>query len=206
MKLSNIKLEWIAILGCLIYILFLQECKIGKKIFGDNSVTVDTLLHTIDTLTITHIDTIQLPPVIKYVTLEIPIPTYIHDTVWKDGVMVVDTLAKYETIVNDSLLEGVIRSSVNGILVTQDFIYTAKFPKYIIRTDTVKITENTVLDKKKLFLYVGGEFGGSASQINLSPIIGIGTKKGYMYSYRYGLVDKTHNISFSKKLSFNLKR
>ena len=88
----------------------------------------------------------------------------------------------------------------------QDFTYTPLFPKYIWRIDTVVIENNTIVDEKKLFLFVGGEVGGNIDAFNLSPVIGVGTTKGNMYSYRYGLLDKTHNITFSKKLSFKLKR
>ena len=207
MKLGSIKLEWIALAGALIYILLLQECNLGQRLgLGGKAPTNDTLSHTIDTITITRIDTIQLPPVINYVTLEIPIPVYIHDTIWKGDSAVVRKLTEYKTDITDSLVEGRIISRVDGVLVSQILEYSPLFPKYIIRIDTVMITESTVIDKKRFFLYVGGELGGSASQFNLSPIIGVGTKKGYMYGYRYGLVDNTHNISISKKFSFNLKR
>jgi len=206
MKLGNIKLEWIAIVAALAYILFLQECNPGVGILGSGNKGDDTLSHTIDTVLITHIDTVQLPPVVQYVTLEIPTPIYIHDTTYIGDSVVIHTFAEYKTDITDSLIKGMVISKVDGELISQHLEYTALFPKYITRTDTIKITENTVIDKKRFFLYVGGEVGGNTSQLNLSPIIGIGTKKGYMYGYRYGLVDQTHNISFSKKLSFKLRR
>ena len=206
MKLGNIKLEWIAIAGCLAYILLLQECKPGGGFLGGGTPGDDTLSHTIDTITITRIDTIQLPAIINYVTLEIPTPVYIHDTIWEGDSAIIKSLTEYKTDITDSLIEGKIISRVDGVLISQSLEYSALFPKYIIRTDTVKIIENTVIDTKRFFLYVGGELGGSYDKFNLSPIIGVGTKKGYMYGYRYGLVDKTHNISFSKKLSFNFRR
>ena len=54
-------------------------------------------------------------------------------------------------------------------------------------------------------LLIGAEIGGTINTFNFSPIIDVQTKKGYMYGYRYGLVDKTHSIRFSKVLSFKRK-
>lgn len=204
--LKSIKLTYIVIACLLLYVLFLQECNPSKKNNGNSISTIDTLSYTTDTLRITSIDTVFLPSVPIYTTLTIPTPVYIHDTIWKDDSAIVQTYAEYNTEVKDSLIKGVIKSKVEGVLISQDFTYTPLFPKYIYQTDTVIIENNTVVDKKKLFLFVGGEVGGSAESLNLSPVIGVGTAKGYMYSYRYGLLDNTHNIIFSKKLSFNLKR
>ena len=183
MKLGNIRLEWIALAAALIYILLLQECNLGQNI-GKGKASNDTLSYSIDTVTITSIDTVQLPAVIKYVTLEIPTPVYIHDTLWEGDTAAVRQLKEYSTNITDSLIEGRVISKVDGILVSQKLEYAPLFPKYIVRRDTIMIKESTVIDKKRFFLYVGGEVGGNTSRLNLSPIIGIGTKKGYMYGYR----------------------
>ena len=50
---------------------------------------------------------------------------------------------------------------------------------------------------------IGAEIGGSATSVNISPKISLDTRKGYIYSYRYGMFDKTHNVSIVKK--FNAK-
>ena len=207
--LKKVKLEYIAIACLLLYVLFLQECngpKGGGKGNGNAFVAIDTLSHTTDTLRITSIDTVFLPSTPINVTVEVPTPVYVHDTVWQGDSAIVQEYAEYSTEIKDSLIEGVITSKVDGVLVSQDFTYAPLFPKYIYQTDTVIIENNTVIDKKKLFLFVGGEVGGSMNAFNLSPVIGVGTAKGYMYSYRYGLLDQTHNVTFSKKLSFKLKR
>jgi hypothetical protein len=207
--LKKIKLEYIAIACLLLYVLFLQECngpKGGGKGNGNIFSATDTLSYTTDTLRITSIDTIFLPSTPVTVTVSVPTPVYVHDTIWEGDSAIVTEYAEYSTEVRDSLLEGVIKSKVDGVLVSQDFTYTPLFPKYIYQIDTVVIENNTVIDKKKLFLFIGGEAGGSMNTFNLSPVIGVGTANGYMYSYRYGLLDQTHNVTFSKKLSFKLKR
>lgn len=204
--LKSIKLTYIVIACLLLYVLFLQECDPSKNNNGNSISTTDTLSYTTDTLRITSIDTVFLPSVPIYTTVTIPTPVYIHDTIWEGDSAIVQTYAEYNTEVEDSLIKGVIKSKVEGVLISQDFTYTPLFPKYIWRIDTVIIENNTVVDKKKLFLFVGGEVGGSMEAFNLSPVIGVGTAKGYMYSYRYGLLNQTHNITFSKKLSFKLKQ
>tara|TARA_R110002126_G_scaffold127296_1_gene269482 strand:- start:1739 stop:2368 length:630 start_codon:yes stop_codon:yes gene_type:complete len=205
--LKSIKLTYIVIACLLLYVLFLQECDGPKKSNNDTIFnTTDTLSYTTDTFRITSIDTIFLPSTPVTVTVAIPTPVYIHDTLWKGDSAIVKTYAEYNTEVKDSLITGVINSKVEGVLISQDFAYTPLFPKYIWRIDTVVIENNTIVDEKKLFLFVGGEVGGNIDAFNLSPVIGVGTTKGNMYSYRYGLLDKTHNITFSKKLSFKLKR
>ena len=206
--LKKVKLEYIAIACLLCYVLFLQECNSSKggKSNGNIFSVTDTLSYTTDTLRITSIDTVFLSSTPVTVTVGVPTPIYVHDTTYIGDSAVVSTYAEYSTDFKDSLLEGVINSKVDGVLLEQNFTYTPLFPKYIYQTDSVIIENNTVVEKKKLFLFVGGEVGGSMNAFNLSPVIGVGTAKGYMYSYRYGLLDQTHNVTFSKKLSFNLKR
>lgn len=204
--MKGIKLEYIAIAGLLIYILLLQECSSNLLgLSGNSNSGPDTLSHTTDTTYITRVDTIMLPQEVQYVTLEIPTPVYIHDTTFIGDSAVVSTHAEYTTDITDSLIEGKIISKVNGTLLSQELNYIPLFPKYITRVDSVIIESETVLEQKRTYLYLGGEVGGGSQQFNLSPMIGIGTKKGFMYGYRYGLLDKTHNISFSKKLSFKKK-
>lgn len=195
------------IIGLLIYILFLQECGGHKKYSKDiGKETVDTLKHTTDTIRISYTDTITLPPIIKYVNTIITTPTILYDTIYIQGQGVLDSTYKYVNPYEDSLLSGTITSTSTGLILSQILEYTPKFPKYIIRIDTVTINNNTVVERKKLKLFIGAEIGGNEKSFNVSPILDIQTKKGYMYGYRYGLVDKTHNIRFSKVLSFKSKK
>jgi hypothetical protein len=203
--MKNIKLTYIVIIGLLIYILFLQECSGPNKGIKGIDKTVDTLKHTTDTIRITYTDTITLPQDTHYVTLPITTPYYIYDTIYTGGERVIDSTSIYLNPYEDSLISGIVSSEIDGTLISQGFTYTPKFPKYILKTDTVTINTTTTVAKKKNKLFIGAEIGGNQNTFNVSPIIDLQTKKGYIYGYRYGLVDKTHSIRFSKALSFKRK-
>jgi len=198
MDLSKIKLSWILIGGLVVYILYLQQCS-GPK--GDSPGNdLDTLSFTTDTIHITTVDTVRFSDtVIRYISLDIPVAEIIPHPTGKDSVH------KYTTPVSDSLLEGTIVSTVEGVLLDQTFQYIPKFPKYIIKRDSVFVKNDLVVEKKRNFLFVGGELGGNLDRANVSPIVGLHTKKGFAYSYRYGLLDKTHNFTMTKKLNFKFK-
>ena len=205
--MKNIKLTYIVIVGLLIYILFLQECGGHKKYFKNvGKETIDTLKHTTDTIRIFSTDTITLPPITKYVTTTITSPTILYDTIYIQGQRQVDSTYEYVNPYEDSLLSGTITSISTGLLLSQTLEYTPKFPKYIIKTDSIIIDNTTIIEKKKLKLFIGAELGGNENIFYVSPIIDVKTKKGYIYGYRYGLVDKTHSIRFSKVLSFKSKK
>ena len=204
--MKNIKLTYIVIAGLLIYILLLQECGGPKKYLkGLGGGSLDTLKHTTDTVRISHTDTITLPADTHYVQVPINTPYILHDTIYIQGQRQIDSTNIYTNPYEDSLISGVITSEVDGLLLVQGFSYTPKFPKYIMKTDTITINNNTVVERKKMKLLIGAEIGGTINTFNFSPIIDVQTKKGYMYGYRYGLVDKTHSIRFSKVLSFKRK-
>ena len=192
--MSKIKIEYVAIIGLLIYVLTLQECSINP--FYDTTPGIDTLSYTTDTIRIHSVDTIELPGTVRYITLTIPVP--VHDTIFIGDSIVIDSLNTYTTDISDSLITGSITSRVDGVLVSQSLNYTPMFPKYIIRTDSIIIDNTLTLEKKKNHYFLGGEVGGNSNVFNLSPVIGMSSKKGYNYSYRYGLVDKTHNFTISK--------
>jgi hypothetical protein len=193
---TNLDIKWLIIIALGVYILFLQQCGGKKEICPEVSATVK-----VDTLRIKgKTDTIKITvkePI--YIPVEIPVPVTV--TVPSDsGDIVVN---EYTTEVIDSLIQGTITSQVDGVLVSQSFSYKPLFPKYITRTDTVIIdkTETSVL--KRNYLGVGAEIGGSATTVNVSPKLSLITRKGYTYSYRYGLMDKSHHFSIVKH--FNLK-
>jgi hypothetical protein len=198
---KGVKIEWLIIGILLLYIIFLQQCSSStvdcpEVIYSDTVVT-----H------VTHIDTIPFnDTIVRYINLTVPKPVPIpnpKDSMPSDTIS--STLNKYETPVVDSLLSGTITSLVDGVLVEQAFSYIPKFPKYIVKTDSIFVNTNTVLETKKNYLYVGGELGGSQNSFSLGPIIGVYTKNDYLYSYRYGILDKTHNIGISKRLRFKNK-
>ena len=195
MKL-NFDIKWLIIIGLCAYIFLLQQCGGGKDVCPEAGVTTKTVTSLVKGTADTVFIEIDKP---IYIKVNIPVPVTVT-VPSKDGDIQVN---KYTTEIKDSLLKGTITSHVDGVLVDQDFNYVPLFPKYITRTDTMIIdrTETSVL--RRNYIALGAEIGGSATSVNVSPKISLDTKKGYIYSYRYGLLDKTHNVSIVKK--FNIK-
>lgn len=91
-----------------------------------------------------------------------------------------DTLRVFKTNFSDSLAEIVITSRVKGQLIGSDILFKPKFPKYILRVDTIK--ESHVLNKYEL--YIGGQVGHQTFQ----PAIMLRTKKNLVISAGYDFV------------------
>jgi len=148
-----------------------------------------------DTNRVTIIDTIPFYDSIPvYVNVDIEVPYY--DTI-RDVNM-------YENSFEDSLLTGTIFSSVDGVLVEQAFNYVPKFPKYITRIDSIIVTNDitTTIIKNNRRLYVGMEVGGSLNSFSVSPMVSFADKKYNLFSYRFDVIGKTHNIGYQKQLKF----
>lgn len=196
MKLTLENIKWLTIAGLILYIILLQQCSGGSSDCQDATVTTKTVTSLIKGDT----DTIEIPvdrPI--YITVGIPTPTVV--TVTSDSGDI--AVNQYVTEINDSLIEGTITSKVDGTLIAQHLDYIPLFPKYITRVDTLVVDRTTTVVKKKNYLGIGAEIGGSSSSFNVSPIVSLTTKKGYIYNYRYGLLDKTHNIGIVRRLSFS---
>jgi len=191
---SNLDIKWLIIIGLGIYILFLQQC-------GDNQPCEDTVTTTIDTVykqgrSDTTFIEVEKP---IYIRVEIPVPTTITVNT-PEGPLEV---REYTSSISDSLISGTIVSQVDGVLVSQVLNYVPLFPKYINRVDTFIVDRTNTIVKQKNYIGIGAEIGGTSATVNVSPKLSLVTKKGYIYSYRYGLLDKSHNISIVKK--FNIK-
>lgn len=171
-------------------ILFMAQCLREHKGVKINCGEFKTI--TFDTIKTRHVDTIKFIDTIpKYVKVEIHVPVY--DTL--------DHTNKYISEFEDSLIKGSIISKVDGVLVNQDFTYTPKFPQYIKITDTIQITKSIVEQiPNKVKLFVGVEAGGNQNTFNLSPTIMLEDKKERIYSYKYNLINQTHNVGFAIKL------
>lgn len=197
MKLTLSNIKTFLIIGLILYIILLQQC-------GGNSVKCPEVIATtkIDTLKIKgKTDTIEFiveKPI--YINIEVPIPVTISDPLNSSI-----TLNEYKTSIIDSLLEGTITSQIDGILVSQYFEYKPLFPKYINRVDTIIIDKKETIIKKRWGISAGGEVGFGATSFNLSPVVSLHMKNDYIYSYRYGLIDKTHNVTIQKRLNFRRK-
>ena len=179
--LKKFKIKTWTIIILVLYIIFLQECNEKQNNTG-NEVNQD-----IDTVFTRTIDSIYVLDTIYLTTRSVS-----YDTVYINN----DTLGCYENEVEDELIKATITTYVDGVLVDQDFQYTAKFPQYIHTIDTVRITER----KPYTRIWLGGDIGGNNKAFNVAPIVGWTNKKGNSYYYRYGLIDKTHNIGLSRTL------
>jgi hypothetical protein len=179
--LKKIKAQTWTIIILVLYIIFLQECN-DKQFETDveSSTGIDTVFtRTIDSIYV--LDTVYLT-----------VRSISYDTIYVDN----DTLGRYENEVEDEMLKGTIVSYVDGILINQDFQYVAKFPQYIHTIDTVKLIDR----RPYIRFWAGGELGGNYNTFNISPIVGWTNRKGNSYYYRYGLVNKTHNIGITRTL------
>ena len=195
-NISNIKS--LTIVGLIIYIILLQECRKGS--FNTTQVISDTSHTTI-------IDTIPFNDTVFHrISIKIPEKITSYDTVEVQKIVEIvrdssDTsIYTYLQTIEDSLIEGTLETKVKGKLLSNDLNYKAKFPQYIHRIDTVKIS--TTIEKVRLKVYVGAELGGSIGQFNISPMVIVSSGKGFNYNYRYGVIDKTHNIGVTRLLRF----
>jgi hypothetical protein len=153
----------------------------------------------------TIVDTIHVEGVPDTVPFYDTIPRYVEILIYKPYYDTIRNLNIYNNPYSDSLIEGVIKSEVDGTLVWQSITYTPKFPKYITKTDTLKInkTDSVIItNPKKVKLYAGFEFGGNLNSFSASPVISMVDKRMNKFSYRYDLVNRTHNIGYARQIKF----
>jgi len=177
-------------------LLLLRQCKetssVTDKLLNLKSTTKsDTTITYITGVTDTIHDTVPR----WYPKL---IPFYLKDTVLPDG-----NVSLYETSIEDSLISGKFTSTVKGELLFSDFKYTAKFPKYIFRTDTFKININTekTIVKNPWEFYIGGVVGGNNERFGLQPAALIRLpNKNLILGYGYDVINQTHNAHIYTKI------
>lgn len=184
------------LLGILLLFLF-EKCTPKENInLGENIIshTIDTVLIKGKSDTITFTDTV-VTQIVKY--------KYIDTTEHNINLRV------YTSEVEDSLLSGTIYtkldlSSCN--IIDQNIKYTAKFPKFITRIDTLKINEKVVKEQIRNKVFIGLELGGNLNSFSAGPKISLKTKKDMLYNYRYDIILNTHNIGVSFKLTNPFKK
>ncbi len=184
------------LLGILLLFLF-EKCTPKENInLGENIIshTIDTVLIKGKLDTITFTDTV-VTQIVKY--------KYIDTTEHNINLRV------YTSEVEDSLLSGTIYtkldlSSCN--IIDQSIKYTAKFPKFITRIDTLKINEKVVKEQIRNKVFIGLELGGNLNTFSAGPKISLKTKKDMLYNYRYDIILNTHNIGVSFKLTNPFKK
>lgn len=181
----------IALFAVLGVILLLQQCN-GPK-------SPETPIKP-DTVKVVSWDTVKTPyKVVEFKTIYKPKWDTIRDI--QPGEINQDSLFFVRTY-NDSLADSNItiftKAKTFGMLDKLDVKYRLKVPQTIIKTVSTTITETKAVPNK-WDLYIGGEVGGSKTSFNISPYAGIRIKK-VSYQYRYGIIDKTHNIGVGYKI------
>jgi len=182
--MKNNKIWIIVLIGLFLYIINSEGCRTN---------TDDIVITETDTIRTTFVDTVLF------------IDTIVHTVVVTidDPLIINDSVKEYTNDFTDSLLIGSVWTQVQGSILNQKIDYTPKFPQYIFQIDTVIINNNqTIIRQPSSFsLNVGLEVGGNTDKFNFSPMLGLTDKRGTSYSYRYGVLDKTHNIG----LMYNIK-
>lgn len=163
----------------------------------------------IDTLTITQLDTIA---VIDTVKIRIPVvqpPVEVSEKV--------ETYIKsYETAFEDTLIKGTIYTTIQGpgSLLFTNIAYKHIKPFYsYIRVDSVFTVKTITLPPKTIYkkdaggLYLGAFVGAypSASgspQTLIGPDIGVATRKGTMFTYKYDIINGGHMVGIKRKITF----
>lgn len=194
MKNNFSNLKSLVIIGLIVIIIVLRGCNRHTILKQPKQIEIHTIIDT-SYKYITHIDTVPFTDTIKrYFNVIVEKPNKVSET----------GLNKYLQVVEDSLIKGEIESKVKGTLIEQSFNYTTKFPKYIIKTDSIFTTiekTNTIIENKRE-LYLGFELGGNMTKFNISPIISLKDKKHNLYSFRYNVINKTFNIGLQKQIKF----
>jgi hypothetical protein len=150
------------------------------------------------------IDSIYLPGTIDTVLFEVEkvVYKYLKPDTFKQVIDLTtgDTSMLYETNIDDSLITAKIVSNVKGTLLSTNFNYTPKFPKFITRVDTLKITIPYEVPKERWGVYAGAIIGGNATVFNLQPTVLVKTDKNLQVSAGYDLIHKTYNVGVYTKL------
>lgn len=176
---------WIALI--VLSILYFRSCN------KDIPIEIKTVTVSDTTYVKGESDTVFLSDtIIKYKYLTSTITEVIHDTI--SG----DTINKYTTPIEDSLLTATITSSVKGELLNTSFSYKPKFPQYITRVDTLQISDSTIVvpqcSKDRWGLLFGGVATGNATSFEFSPTITLKNNKSTYFSLGYGIMNKTYSI------------
>ena len=195
-----LKKDWlykIIILALFLLLLFIQFC--------------DRTVEPVETETIIKIerDSVYIPGKSDTVFFEkqvpyiVEVPVYKYKYIDRIDSITRDTTRTYITNIEDSLISGTITTELNkdSCLVQRQFLnYTPKFPRYIYRTDTIKISERITIQKNRFKMFAGLEIGGSKAQFNFGPKISLLSRRDLLYSYNYDIINRTHNLSFMYKI------
>lgn len=194
-------LKTFIILGLVIYILYVHSC---------TKVNCPTITQSIDTVTVTHIDTVWFEKP-QTTTGKKPKKQPGGTSTTTDPKTPCDSLFQYTQEYEDSLIKGLLTADVKGELIGSKFTYTPKFPKYITKTETITIT-NTVkveIPRKErpygVILGAGANVGHNSS-VGFTIDAGVQFKQGFDVIYRFDPLRLQHSIGISHTFEFGKKK
>jgi len=160
----------------LIIIVVMQQCNKSNRFEKPIIVTKVEKVTTIDTVTVIKVDTVT-----KYVTLEVPVPTYSEDSIIKT----------YNKLYTDSNLNFNLTADVDGTLVGWKFDYKLKVPKLIEKTITIKDSVTVTNHSPRNMFFLNGAVIGSETSFDVGLGLSFYQKKGYLYQINYLPISKS---------------
>lgn len=134
--------------------------------------------------------------------VEKPVPYAVY-LAPKDGTIVNsagDSIRVYKKEYNSKYVSIEVSDSVRGELLSNRLKYTLRIPKDCVVVTNDITVHDTIVKAPKFSLWGGLEVGGSKTTFNnASPYISA-TIKNKQFTYRYNLLEQTHNIGFGIKL------
>ena len=183
-------IERVIIIGLFVYILFLSMCSTPKTIKGD-----DVVFHSTDTIFET--DTIITEVVKNHYHIK---PVNVHDTI----LLTASQIALLDTFlfeVNDSVLTA----KITALSEKQPLInFSYKVKNFEIK-NKITIKDSIIREPLKNELYFGAVIGGGVDNFIFAPKLDFKTKRGFIYSGGYDLINKSILIGIGKKLTFFAK-
>lgn len=182
--MERIKNYTIIVLFCVIgVLLLLRQCK--PSINRDDALNQRKDTSWVDTIIIDHNLIVFKPE--YYPQWD----TFIKTDTLKWSNEICNFTRFYNDSVSDSNITIYNNLEVIGLIKESNTSYRLKVPKLI--KETREIYDTKVLPNK-FDMFVISEIGGNKTQFNLGIGAGIKYKKAY-YGYKYGIIDKSHNIS-----------
>tara|TARA_R110002012_G_scaffold93731_3_gene227410 strand:+ start:6869 stop:7423 length:555 start_codon:yes stop_codon:yes gene_type:complete len=181
----TLKLEHIIILGMFLYILFLSMCSDPEVItetkienFSDTTIIRDTVIKEIVKnhyhVKPSSVDTVFLTP--EYVA----------------------SLDSFFFKINDTILNADITVFSES---TPLINFKYKVKKFELK-EKIVIKDSTIYEPLKNHFFLGAQIGGNQNSFIFAPKIEMLSKKDYLYSVGYDLLNKSVLIGLSKKISF----
>ena len=146
--------------------------------------------------TVTTVDTVFFPKEKKII---VNIPVNHFDTVYIDSSRF---HRLYKSDFSDSLIDARMENEVDGTLISSKLFYVPKFPKYILRTDSVYSTAYIpVGHKPRSYVFGGLSLHGNRENFGFGALIGYNYRGISDVGYGYDIINNRHQIFFTRRIS-----